>query len=106
VQAGPAPDARAGATLSLWRDEAIVVFGGRSAAGLRNDAWVLDFPEVRRVVPHDFRPVGVLGRRHRRERRERRGGVARRQVDRRHPEAQRRHQERRREMAGHPLDFR
>ena len=58
MQAGPAPDARAGATLSLWRDEAIVVFGGRSAAGLRNDAWVLDFPEDDESAMR-WRPVAV-----------------------------------------------
>jgi len=43
--AGDAPPPRAGATMSLWRDEALVVFGGRSASGLRNDSWVLGYVE-------------------------------------------------------------
>ncbi|KAH8067263.1 hypothetical protein JL721_7671 [Aureococcus anophagefferens] len=42
--AGAPPPARAAPALAVYKDEAVVVFGGRTASGFANDVWKLQFP--------------------------------------------------------------
>jgi hypothetical protein len=42
--AGAPPPARAAPALAVYKDEAVVVFGGRTVSGFANDVWKLQFP--------------------------------------------------------------